>query len=86
MSRLYLVCVICERRQADGLLSGAAWGRMELPADAEIAHPAVNGSALRACPSCVSDDSRWQETALVSLGLSDTAHGLAGSCPLEANE
>lgn len=77
MSRLYLVCVICDRRQADGLISGAAWGRMELPADAEVAHPAVNGSALRACPSCVSGDTRWQEAVLVSLGLSDASRDTA---------
>ena len=77
MSRLYLVCAICDRRQADGLISGAAWGRMELPAGAEVAHPAINGSVLRACPSCVNGDSRWQETVLVSLGLSDAARDTA---------
>ena len=73
MSRLYLVCAICDRRQADGLLSGAAWGRMELPSSTEIAHPAVNGTAVRACPGCMSADSRWQETVLVSFGLSDVS-------------
>ena len=35
MSRLYLVCAVCSRRQADGLISGAAWGRAELPPGAE---------------------------------------------------
>ena len=46
MSRLYLVCAICDRRQADGLLSGAAWGRAELPPGATIQHPAVKGTTL----------------------------------------
>lgn len=73
MSRLYLVCAICDRRQADGLISGAAWGRMELPTDAAIDHPAANGTVMRACPSCVNGDTRWQETVLVSLGLSADA-------------
>ena len=69
MSRLYLVCAICDRRQADGLLSGAAWGRMELPPGTAVEHPAVKGTTLLTCPSCVSNDPRWAETALDSLGL-----------------
>jgi hypothetical protein len=69
MSRLYLVCAICSRRQADGLLSGAAWGRLELPPGKTIEHPAVKGTTVLSCPSCVNGDSRWQEVALVAIGL-----------------
>jgi hypothetical protein len=70
MSRLYLVCAICDRRQADGLISGAAWGRVELPAGGIVEHPAVKGSAALSCPSCMSNDPRWQETALAAIGVS----------------
>ena len=69
MSRLYLRCAICSRQQADGLLSGAAWGRLELPADAVLEHPALRDTTLRACPSCASDPG-WQERLLTSLGVS----------------
>lgn len=69
MSRLYLRCAICSRQQADGLISSAAWGRLELPPGAEVDHPALKGSTLRACPSCVGRHPDWQERLLVSLGL-----------------
>ena len=69
MSRLYLVCAICERRQADGLISGAAWGRAELPAGTTVEHPSVKGTSVLSCPSCVNGNSGWQETALVSIGV-----------------
>jgi hypothetical protein len=68
MSRLYLRCVICSRQQAEGLLSGAAWGRLELPAGTALDHPALAGSSLRACPSCSSDPD-WQRRVLASLGI-----------------
>jgi hypothetical protein len=68
MSRLYLRCVICSRQQAEGLLSGAGWGRLELPAEAEVQHPALNGNTLRACPSCISSDPDWQVRVLGTLG------------------
>ena len=70
MSRLYLRCVICSRQQADGLISGAAWGRLELPAGAQLEHPALVGSTLRACPSCIGGDPNWQNRVLASLGIS----------------
>jgi hypothetical protein len=69
MSRLYLRCVICSRQQAEGLLSGAAWGRLELPMDAVVHHPAVHNRTARACPSCVSKDAEWQSRVLNALGL-----------------
>jgi hypothetical protein len=69
MSRLYLRCVICSRQQAKGLISGAAWGRLELPAGAIVHHPAVKGSTARACPACVSKDPDWESRLLNELGL-----------------
>jgi hypothetical protein len=68
MSRLYLRCAICARQQADGLISGAAWGRLELPPGAVVEHPALRDSILRACPSCASQPG-WQERLLSSLGI-----------------
>ncbi|MBA2642908.1 MAG: hypothetical protein H0U82_08285 [Actinobacteria bacterium] len=70
MSRLYLHCVICSRRQADGLISGAAWGRLELPQGVQVEHPAFRDSTFRACPSCCTDHPDWQERVLSSFGLS----------------
>jgi len=72
MSRLYLRCAICARQQADGLLSGAAWGRVELPPGATVEHPALRDSTLRACPSCSSEPD-WQNRLLSSLGVSPQA-------------
>ena len=69
MSRLYLRCVICSRQQAEGLISGAGWGRLELPQGAHVEHPALNGSTFRACPTCISGDPNWQTGLLASLGL-----------------
>lgn len=70
VSRLYLRCVICSRQQADGLISGASWGRLELPDGTEVEHPALRGATLRACPTCVGGDPHWQHRALTSLGIS----------------
>lgn len=69
MSRLYLRCAICSRQQADGLISSASWGRLELPPGVEVDHPALKGSTLRACPSCVGRQPDWQEHLLVALGI-----------------
>jgi hypothetical protein len=66
---LYLHCVICSRKQADGLISGMAWGRLELPAGAQVQHAGANGSTLRACPGCMSDNPDWQSSVLSNLGL-----------------
>jgi len=74
MSRLYLVCAICDRRQADGLLSGAAWGRFPLPQGASVEHPAVKGTTVLSCPTCVTDNSGWQETALVAIGVAPSTN------------
>ena len=74
---LYLHCVICSRKQADGLISGAAWGRLELPAGVQVDHPGLNGSTLRACPSCMSENPDWQSSVLRSLGYSSAAEAQA---------
>ena len=69
MSRLYLRCVMCNRQRAEGLISGAGWGRMELPEGVQVEHPALKGSTLRACPTCISENSNWQDHVLTELGL-----------------
>jgi hypothetical protein len=73
MSRLDLHCVVCGRRQADGLISGAAWGRFEIPEEIASAHPGIDGTLLRACPSCVSDAPDWQTRVSSSLGIAPAA-------------
>lgn len=69
MSRLYLRCAFCDRQQADGLISGAAWGRFELPPDVQVAHPALKGTLLRACPTCIGGRADWQAELRGVLGL-----------------
>jgi len=82
MSRLYLRCAICSRQQAEGLISGAAWGRLELPPGAEIEHPALKDSALRCCPTCTSRHPNWQQSLLESFGLTP-GFGLAQAEPAQ---
>jgi hypothetical protein len=55
---LYLHCAICHRKQAGGLLSGSAWGRVERPAPE---------TALRVCPDCMSTNPDWPTRAVRSL-------------------
>lgn len=74
MSRLYLRCAICSRQQADGLISSAAWGRLELPAGTEIEHPALKGSMFRVCPACMQRHPDWEASLLESLGLTTSFH------------
>jgi hypothetical protein len=50
MSRLFLLCGLCGRQQADGLLSRGYWGHLD----------AGNGNALRACPTCKEQHSDWE--------------------------
>ncbi len=73
MARLYLHCVLCSRKQADGLLSGAAWEALALPAGVAVEHPAVNGSTVRACPGCVAHHRNWHTAALSTLGVAGVA-------------
>lgn len=74
MARLYLHCVLCSRKQADGLLSGAAWGTLSLPQGVTVQHPGVSGSTVRACPGCVQHHHHnWQTAALTTLGVAGIA-------------
>jgi hypothetical protein len=57
MSRLFLICGLCGRQQADGLLSRGYWGHLEQG----------NGFALRACPTCKEQYPDWQ-TRLLDAG------------------
>jgi hypothetical protein len=50
MSRLYLLCGLCGRQQADGLLSRGYWGHLEV----------TSTYVLRACPSCKEQHSDWE--------------------------
>lgn len=74
MARLYLHCALCNRKQADGLLSGAAWGRLMLPPGAVIDHPGLQGAALRVCPTCIGRHPNWSSELRRSLGLGDGGH------------
>jgi len=58
MSRLYLSCHFCTRRQADGLLSRGYWGHVELG----------GGSALRACPACKEQYPDWEQRLRATVG------------------
>lgn len=69
MSRLYLRCAICSRQQADGLISSAAWGKLELPPGTELEHPALKGSMFRVCPHCIQRHPDWKSSLFESLGL-----------------
>ena len=73
MARLYLHCVLCSRKQADGLLSGAAWETLSLPPGVTVEHSAVHGSTVRACPGCVAHDRNWHVAALTTLGVAGFA-------------
>ena len=69
MATLYLHCAICGRKQANGLISGAAWGKAPLPPGAAVEHPAVRDSTVRACPTCVGKDVGWASNALAAVGV-----------------
>ncbi|MDQ3670790.1 MAG: hypothetical protein M3377_11005 [Actinomycetota bacterium] len=58
MSPLYLVCVLCGRRQAEGLLSRGAWGHVELE----------GGGAVRACPHCKGTYPDWERRVVAVTG------------------
>ena len=50
MSRLYLMCGLCGRQQADGILSRGYWGHLEV----------TSTYVLRACPTCKESNSDWE--------------------------
>jgi len=79
MARLYLHCAICDRKQAEGMLSGAAWGRYEVDPALVRDHPSLNGTALRVCPTCIGRHPDWQAQLRTAFGLggAGTALGTA---------
>jgi hypothetical protein len=50
MSRLFLICGLCGRQQADGLLSRGYWGHLEV----------TSTNVLRACPTCKEQHADWE--------------------------
>jgi hypothetical protein len=58
MSTLYLICGICGRKQAAGLLSQSSWGRLD----------AGPNATLRACPVCKASHEDWESQLQDSLG------------------
>jgi hypothetical protein len=73
MSRLYLSCGLCGRKQADGLLSRGYWGHVELG----------GGNALRACPTCKQQHTDWETRLRATLNGSAPAldRGAFGVAP-----
>ncbi|MDQ3889276.1 MAG: hypothetical protein M3312_01865 [Actinomycetota bacterium] len=68
MSRLFLTCVICERKQADGLLSRAYWAHFELG----------DGRTLRVCPGCKQAHPDWEQRARAAAN-GESREGKAGA-------
>jgi hypothetical protein len=56
MSRLYLHCGLCGRKQADGLLSRGFWGHLEVG----------TGNTLCACPTC-KQSVDWEARLLATI-------------------
>jgi hypothetical protein len=67
MSRLFLHCEFCGRKQADGLLSRAAWGHLELG----------DGRSLCVCAGCKVSNADWEER--LRARVAPQAPGFEGS-------
>ena len=66
MSRLYMSCALCGRKQAHGLLSHASWGQVDV----------AGGSPHRVCPGCKEQNRDWEErvrSTVAELGLTGEA-------------
>jgi hypothetical protein len=64
MSRLYMSCALCGRKQAHGLLSHAYWGQVEV----------VGGTPHRVCPTCQEQHRDWEartRATISSVGLDE---------------
>ena len=57
MSPLFLICGLCGRQQADGLLSRGYWGHLEITTE----------RTLRACPTCKEQHGDWEERLRVTI-------------------
>jgi hypothetical protein len=57
MSPLFLICGLCGRQQADGLLSRGYWGHLEVTVE----------QTLRACPTCKEQHGDWEERLRVTI-------------------
>ncbi|HEY7197317.1 MAG TPA: hypothetical protein VH306_09020 [Gaiellaceae bacterium] len=55
---LLLSCELCGRKQADGLLSRAAWGHLEVE----------DGRTLRACAGCKGSTPDWEDRLRTTAG------------------
>lgn len=73
MARLYLHCVLCDRKQADGLLSGAAWGTYRLPQGVSVEHPAAHNGHVKTCPTCIAQHRNWETVVATTLGVGGAA-------------
>lgn len=73
---LYLHCALCGRKQADGLLSGATWARVD--ANDPSAQTGKNAGAVRVCPRCQNDHEDWR-SRVASGAASDLGSGGLGS-------
>jgi ribosome-binding protein aMBF1 (putative translation factor) len=61
MPGLYMSCSLCDRRQADGLLSRGTWGHIHL-----------EGAELHACPTC-KQGSNWEDQVRATLSGAPSA-------------
>jgi hypothetical protein len=67
VSRLFLSCGFCGRKQADGLISRGSWGHLEVH----------EGHVLRACPTCKEHYTDWESRLL--LVANGQSHGVTDS-------
>ncbi len=69
MSRLLLQCGLCNRTQADGLLSRSYWGMLD----------AGNGAQLRACPTCKGAHPDWEDRLRQAFAVTVVAQAPTGA-------
>jgi hypothetical protein len=66
MSRLYMSCALCGRKQAHGLLSHAYWAQVEV----------AGASVHRVCPTCKEQHRDWEDrarAAVIELGAQEAS-------------
>jgi hypothetical protein len=72
MPGLYLHCSLCGRKRADGLLSRAAWGHLQLS----------DGTNASACPNCREEHSDWEQRVRVAaVTMPDSGAAFGGAYP-----